>query len=139
MPGGWLVRFLPRLVHDVTFEAIVSPAIADLQFESAIGWHARVRGYAAVWRAVAGGICRDLCLDARHMVDEAALLGRLACIQAGYQCFILTLVMDSMSALSSVILVLGVFVVSWVGTLLCFWPARERPLVRGHDAGNPDA
>ena len=128
MTGWWLARILQSFVHGDTFELTVAPAIADLQFEApTAAWPARVDGYVAVGRAVVGGLLHDLCLDTRSVAADAPLLARVACIQAGYHCAILSVIMDLLSFRSTLLLVVGIFGMSLCGTVLCFWPARQPP------------
>ena len=56
MTGSWLALLAGRLLHDDIDSLIVSPAIADLQFEAATSRWRRARGYAGVWRALGGAL-----------------------------------------------------------------------------------
>lgn len=126
MVGQRLEQKLSRLVHGRTYERVVAPAIADLQFEapSASAW-SRVEGYWAVCRALAGGVALDLRSDIRDLAGEASLLGKLACLQVASQGFPLALALDRMSVIHGVLLAVGIFVMSLGGMLICFWPPRD--------------
>jgi hypothetical protein len=54
--GAWLASLARRLLHDDIDALIVSPAIADLQFEGGTSPWRRARAYAGVWRALGGAL-----------------------------------------------------------------------------------
>jgi hypothetical protein len=138
MPGLWLTRLAHRLLHDDTFEIIVSPAIADLQFEVAAG-RASLRSYAGVWAALAGALAHDFGGDVHTMLDDAPMLASLVCIQACYYTSLLviggSIVTNArleqfvpapggfVAALAAVLVATAAL--SVVPTLLCFWPERR--------------
>lgn len=127
MVGRRLEARLSRLVHGRTFERVVAPAIADLQFEAASGRAlALLSGYWSVFRALAGGLALDLRTDVRDLAAEASLLGKLACVQVASQGFPLALALEGMSVTTAVLLGIGMFVVSLGGMLVCFWPPRDK-------------
>ena len=72
-PGTRLASVSSRVLRAETFDLMVSPAIADLQFESAAATRVRrLRSYAGVWRACAGALGHDVALTLRApFVDEA--------------------------------------------------------------------
>jgi hypothetical protein len=131
--GAWLTSLARPVFHRDTFELIVSPAIADLQFEPP-----SAGGYAAVWLALAGAACRDLRSDLGVLSGEAGTLGGLVVMQACYYTCLLTLMsglttsgltaidafarMSSGAAIFFAALIAGL---STAPTLLCFWPARR--------------
>ena len=63
MPGTWLAQIARRYLHGETFALVVSPAIADMQFESPAGCLLRVRHYLAIWKALAGALSCDVVAD----------------------------------------------------------------------------
>jgi hypothetical protein len=131
--GDWFTSLARPLFHRDTFEFILSPAIADLQFEPP-----SVRGYLAVWIALAGALWRDLRSDLKVVSGDAGTLGGLVIMQACYYACLLTLMsglttsgltaidaferVSGGAALFFVVLIAGL---STVPTLLCFWPARR--------------
>jgi hypothetical protein len=131
--GDWFTWFARPMFHRDTFELVVSPAIADLQFE-----RPSARAYAGVWVAFSGAVLRDLKSDVRILSGDAGTLGALVVMQACYYTCLLTLMsglttsgltaVDAFArvrdgaALFFVILIAGLSVVP---TLLCFWPARR--------------
>jgi hypothetical protein len=134
MRGDWLTTVGRRILHSDTFEIIVSPAIADLQFDS---WRIG-SGYVGVWRAFGGALCRDLGRDLRILCDDAATLTSLIVMQACYYACLLTLMsglttsglaavraFERISADAALAFALIIVGLSTVPTLLCFWPARR--------------
>ena len=131
--GDWLSSFARPIFHRETFELVVSPAIADLQFEPP-----SLRGYAAVWIALAGAACRDARSDLKVLGGDAGTLGAVVVMQACYYTCLLTLMsglttsgltaIDAFerlrdgAALFFVALIAGL---STIPTLFCFWPARR--------------
>lgn len=129
MVGRRLEQQLSRLVHGRTFDRVIAPAIADLQFEAASGNAlARLAGYWSVFRALVGGLALDLRSDVRDLAAEASLLGKLACVQVASQGFPLALALDGMSVTAGVLVAIGIFMVSLGGMLICFWPPRDKHL-----------
>jgi len=57
---SWVVAICDRFVSQRTFDLVVAPALADLEFEEAAGRRSRIGCRAAVLRAIAGGIGQDL-------------------------------------------------------------------------------
>jgi hypothetical protein len=134
MRGDWLTTVARRILHGDTFDVVVSPAIADLQFES---W-CPARGYVGVWRAFAGALCRDLGRDLQVLCDEATTLTSLIVMQACYYTCLLTLMsglttsglaafraLERISAETALAFALIIVGLSTIPTLLCFWPARR--------------
>lgn len=96
MTGDWVAQVARRFVHSNTFALVVSPAIADLQFEEDTqSTRARLAGYLAVWVAVAGGVWQDLVYDRRRPVwaDDVSVVMTLAFLVASYHLSMLTLVL----------------------------------------------
>jgi hypothetical protein len=134
MRGDWLTTAGRRILHSDTFDVIVSPAIADLQFES---WSVG-RGYLGVYRAFGGALRRDLVRDLRVLCGDATTLTSLIVMQACYYTCLLTLVsglttsgltavraFERVSADAALTFALIIVGLSTVPTLLCFWPARR--------------
>jgi hypothetical protein len=136
--GAWLISLARRVLHDDTFEMMVSPAIADLQFEAAAG-HARSQSYLGVWTALAGALAHDFDGDVRTLADDASTLASLVCIQA---CYYTALVLFGgalatkgafepwlgapggfVAALATIFVLMAA--ISTIPTLLCFWPDRR--------------
>ena len=138
MRGDWLAM-IRGVLHADTFDAIVSPAIADLQFESSsAGWVRSARGYAGVYVAIAGAVGVDLAGDLRALSGDAGTLSRLVLMQTCYYTCLLTLMsglttgghtarraFDQASGSAALAVAVVVVGLSTIPTLLCFWPARR--------------
>ena len=133
MRGDWLMSLARPIFHRDTFELVVSPAIADLQFEPPSG-----RGYAGVWIALGGAVWRDLRSDLRVLSGDAGTLGALVVMQACYYTCLLTLMsgmttsgltaIDAFDRLREGAALFFVALIAGLSTsppLLCFWPARR--------------
>ena len=92
--GTVMIRIGHVLVGEDVFDNVVSPAIADLQFEEPAGAFAVVRGYIGVWRAIAGGVGRDIGGDLRLLSSDTATLAGLVLVQVGYYGFLATFLMN---------------------------------------------
>lgn len=85
--GTWLAGLARGLVHPETFSSIVSPAIADLQFEAALGrTDTRLSHYVGVWVAVSAAVVHDVFRDSRPPAwsEPLALVIALVLLQFGY-------------------------------------------------------
>ena len=69
--GTVLARLSQRLVRRETYEAIVAPAIADLQFEANGGPWPRMRAYAGAWRALVAAVGGEVLDDCRGTLRAA--------------------------------------------------------------------
>ena len=76
MPGTWLGRIGYRLLHRDTFEMMLVPAIADLQFE--VSMREQPRGcpadYWALMRALCGAFCFDVWRDLSALKSDADMI-----------------------------------------------------------------
>ena len=126
MPSVWFSTAARRILHDDTFDLVVAPAIADLEFEApTVRGAGTVRAYAAVWVALGGALCIDVERDLRVLVANGSTLFGLALLQGCYYTAMLTLLLDSLSTSASVAVVVGLFGVSTVSTAALFWPSRR--------------
>jgi hypothetical protein len=85
--GDRLAGLARQLVHPDTFCLVVSPAIADLQFETdRQSLRSCLRAYVAVWTALGLACWEDLMWDARRpaWVEAASALTLLAGVAAAY-------------------------------------------------------
>ena len=106
-----------RFLSARSFELIVAPALADLEYEE----HGlTVGGSLAVSRAVIGAVVEDITND----LGQAAFFMGLALIPAFYYAFLFLLCMQARVTLDSTTLALGVVVVilSMSPAIACFWP-----------------
>jgi hypothetical protein len=119
-----IIAFAERFLSDRTFQLIVAPAVADLQFEESARGLRRAANRVAVMRAVAGGVCDDFARVSRDMVA-------LMLLPASYYVFLLVICFDvfSLSIASDFLIAASlIFVLSFGPVIACFWP--ERPTVR---------
>jgi hypothetical protein len=122
-----IMSFAERFLSNRTFELVVAPALADLEFESDAGSRRRVENQLAVVRAVAGGLRDDL---ARASGGFFALM----LLPAGYYIFLMVLLFDFFSIeISRAFFVVAALILglSVAPVAVCFWP--ERPAVRPVD------
>ena len=83
MPAGWIARVGRRLLHRDTFEMVLSPAIADFQFETATRSVARPGDYHAIFRALFGALWFDLSSGWKLMIAIAIAGGIEALLVMG--------------------------------------------------------
>ena len=79
-----IMAFAERFLSDRSFELIVVPALADLQFEHDAGPLRRSVNRLAVLRAVAGGLRDDLARDSGSFVVLMLLARLLLHLPAGH-------------------------------------------------------
>jgi hypothetical protein len=117
-----IIAFAERFLSDRTFQLIVAPAVADLQFEHCSGRLRQAANRVAVLRAVAGGLRDDLARASGGML-------LLALLPACYHVFLLVLCFDvfSISISTDFIVVASlILVLSFSPVMVCFWPDRQR-------------
>ena len=117
-----IVAFAERFLSDRTFQLIVAPAVADLQFELGRGPGGRATNRAAVLRAVAGGLRTDLARASDGMLV-------LTLVPACYYIFMMVICFDVLSISISTHFVIAaalILALSFGPMMVCFWPERER-------------
>jgi hypothetical protein len=131
MTGGWLTDIARVLLHEDTFDLMVAPAIADLQFDTTPA------AYVTVWTSLAGALGDDFVGDVRFVTEDIGTVLGLVIIQASYYTSMLLLLVAGMSArdifeslangvtLQLVAAAVLVFGASTIPTLLCCWPPRR--------------
>jgi hypothetical protein len=136
MPGTWVARVGQRLLHGETFALVLSPAIADLQFEAPQRAAIRPRHYVAVLKAFAAALCCDVTADVISLREDVGTVATLTTVQASYYIFMLVLLSGfgsgtisagqsgQMAAAHGVSLV-AIVIACLVQTLACFWPSRR--------------
>jgi Mn2+/Fe2+ NRAMP family transporter len=116
-----IIGFAERFLSDRTFQLIVAPAVADLQFEHCERPLRRTANRVAVLRAVAGGLRDDL---ARVSGGMLALMLLPAC----YYIFLLVICFDVFSISMStdfVVVAMLILVLSFGPVMACFWPEGQ--------------
>ncbi len=119
-----VIAFADRFLSDRTFELVVAPALADLQFDEDAGGRHRIASRLAVLKAVTGGLRLDVWRDSGTLL-------KVALLSACYYTFPLALGIRMFKTWFEffvvITLVLGL---SLVPVLVCFWPERRtaRPI-----------
>ena len=114
----WIVAFCDRFLSQRTFEMVVEPALADLEFEEAAGRRSRIANHAAVLRAIGGGLRHDMQRGSGGFL-------KLTLLSAGYYLFPVAVSVrifqtwEDFFAAATVALVL-----SLTPVVVCFWPSR---------------
>lgn len=114
-----VVALAERFLSPRTFQLIVAPALADLQFERTEG-RAGVVHHVAVCRAIAGGMREDFASASSGML-------LLALMPTCYYTFLMLLCFDVSSlSISTDFLVFAavILVLSFAPVMACFWPER---------------
>ena len=136
MPGRWLARIGHRVLHTDTFALMLSPAIADFQFEAPAGIN-RACHYFAVLRALLGALRFDICGDLASLTEDIGAISVLTAIQASYYAFMLVLFSgfgtERLATLDfsdgfvtrAVSYVLVICAVCLLTSSACFWPPRR--------------
>lgn len=137
MAGNWMVRIGRRLLHADTFEMMLSPAIADFQFETTTRSAAGPGDYCAVFRALLGALWFDISGDLLALKNDADMIALLTVLQTSYYTFMLVLLsglgtgtlaaIDIDSGLLSRALsyVAALSVACLLTSSACFWPPRR--------------
>jgi hypothetical protein len=137
MPGTWLAQIARRYLHGETFALVVSPAIADMQFESPAGYVLRARHYVAIWKALAGALSCDVVADVRSLRDDLPTLATLMLLQVSYYVFFLLLLSgfgtgtlsshypDHAATMRTLGYVAVIALFCLIPTAVCFWPPRH--------------
>ena len=116
-----VIALAERFLSDRTFQLVVAPAVADLQFESCASPLGRTANRLAVLRAVAGGLRDDLARASSGML-------LLTLLPACYHIFLLVICFDVFSiSLSTdfVVVATVLLVLSFGPVMVCFWPERR--------------
>ena len=111
--------FCDRFLAQRTFDLIVAPALADLEFEEATGRRSRIAMRAAVLRAILGGWRYDVARG-----SDAFL--RLTLLSFCYYMFPVAVSVGIFKTWSGFfIAATAVLALSLVPVMVCFWPARR--------------
>jgi hypothetical protein len=111
--------FCDRFLAQRTFDLIVAPALADLEFEEATGRRSRIAMRAAVLRAIIGAWRHDV-------VRGSDAFLRLTLLSTCYYMFPVVLSAGIFKTWSGFfIAATAVLALSLVPVMVCFWPARR--------------
>ena len=119
---SWVIAFCDRFLAQRTFELIVAPALADLEFEDAAGRRSRLANRTAVVRAVTGALREDA---------RAASGGfmKLALLSVSYFMFPVAVSGSVFKTWEGYLTAATiVFIAAMVPVLACFLP--DRPVTR---------
>jgi len=119
-----VLAFADRFLSDRTFELVIAPALADLQFDEEAGGRHRCASRLAVLKALAGGLRLDVWRDSGTLV-------KVALLSACYYTFPLAVGIGYFKTWPEFfVAVTFVFALSLVPVLVCFWPERRtaRPI-----------
>ena len=116
---SWIIAICDRFVSQRTFDLVVVPALADLEYEQAAGRRTRLASRAAVLRAIAGAVSDDLRRDSGGFLVLTLLSA----------CYYLLPIMVLASTFRTWYEFLIAFVVmlllSLTPVMACFWPERH--------------
>ena len=114
-----VIRCSSRVLSPRTYELIVAPALADLQFDDRGGALRKAFNRGAVLRAVGGGIADEV---RRGLWMFLVLM----LVPAAYYFFLLTLCLNFFSASSvSTVVTTGIVLMSLGPVAVLFWPERH--------------
>ena len=137
MTGIWIARIGHRLLHRETFTMMLSPAIADLQFETATRGTTRPGDYCGVLRALGGALWFDVSGDLLALKSDIEMIALLTLLQTIYYTFMLVLLsgfgaarlsaidLDAAVVTRALSYVGGVGIACLVTSFACFWPPRR--------------
>ena len=117
-----------RWLRERTFELVVAPAIADLQFDEGATGMRRSRNAAAVVSAFAWGLYEDVTSDVGSLVTFLGLTLIPACYYT-----LLLMVCAPLGDLpfgtlnGRVVVCLAILVLSLGPAIACYWPERPAP------------
>ncbi len=115
-----ILAFCDFFMKQRTFDLIVSPALADLEFEESCGRGAWFANRAAVVRAAVGGALFDL-------LDGSGAFLKLTLLSVSYFMFPVALSVNAFATWFGFFLaVAAVLVLAMIPVMVCFWPERRR-------------
>jgi hypothetical protein len=114
-----VIGLCDRFVSQRAFDLIVTPAMADLEFEEAGGRRGAVAGRMAVLRAIAGGVGHDMRRGSGGFL-------RLALLSACYYVFPIAVSVRYFKTWPEFFVAASLMLVlSLAPVVVCFWPVRH--------------
>jgi hypothetical protein len=114
-----VLAFCDRFLAQRTFDLIVAPALADLEFETELGRRSRFACRCSVLRAVVGGLRGDLSRNCISLI-------KLTLLPACYYALPLVMGLEYFKTWAEFFAAVAVVVaLSLVPVLVCFWPERH--------------
>lgn len=115
-----VITFCDFFLKQRTFDLIVAPALADLEFEEACGRRAWLANRLAVVRAALGGALYDL-------LEGTSGFFKLSLLSVTYFVFPIAVSVKMFSTwFDFLVAVGGMFMLAMVPVMVCFWPERHR-------------
>jgi hypothetical protein len=116
---SFVIAICDRFVSQRTFDLIVTPALADLEFEEASGRCNPIASRGAVLRAIAGGVAHD-------MRSGSGGFLKLTLLSASYYAFPVAVSVRIFETWSDFFLAASVVLaLSLIPVMVCFWPQRH--------------
>jgi hypothetical protein len=114
----WIMAFCDLMLSQRSFDLIVAPALADMEFDEAAGRRRALANRAAVMRATAGALFYE-------WLRGSADFFKLSLLSASYFMFPVAVSGSLFKTWSGyLVAALIVAVMSLVPVLVCFWPSR---------------
>jgi hypothetical protein len=114
-----VIAICDRFVSQRGFDLIVTPALADLEFEETGGRHSRIASRVAVLRAIAGGVGHDVRRGSGGFL-------KLTLLSACYYLFPVVVSVRMFKTWSDFFVAASVILVlSLMPVVVCFWPVRH--------------
>jgi hypothetical protein len=113
-----IISFARCYLSTRTFELVVEPALADLQYDEECGGRSTAANRVALLRAVAGALCDEL---SRDLVSFFTV----ALVPAAYYVFMMAVCLDAFRTWGEFFGTAALIVVmSFFPVVVCFWPRR---------------
>jgi hypothetical protein len=113
-----VIGFCDRFISQRTFELVVEPALADLEFEEAAGRRSKVATRAAVVRALFGGLRHDIRRGSGGFLKLALLSVSYFMFPVAVSGSLFTTWFEYLIAATCVLMM------AMVPVMVCFWPSR---------------
>jgi hypothetical protein len=116
---SWVIAICDRFVSQRTFDLVVAPALADLEFEEEAGRRSRLACRTAVLRAIGGGVAHDMRRGSGGFLKLTLLS---ACY---YMLPIMVLASTFRTWYEFLIAAVLMLLLSLTPVMVCFWPERH--------------
>lgn len=114
-----IVAFCDRFLSQRTFELVVEPALADLEFERAAGRRSAIANHVSVVRAIAGGAWHD-------MQRGSGSFLKLTLLSACYYAFPVFVSIRIFKSWTDFFIAASIaLALSLAPVMVCFWPSRQ--------------
>ena len=115
----WIMAFCDLMLSQRSFDLIVAPALADMEFEEAAGRRRALMNRAAVMRAAVGAVLYE-------WLRGAGDFFRLSLLSASYFMFPVAVSGSLFKTWSDFFVAASVMLVlSLMPVVVCFWPVRH--------------